>query len=342
MENRDFLSLLPPFPIMHVRLENGAVYSMNKPAKVIAQAWDMEDDDMLPQEVLAKLKLAIKTGNDHCRLRIADTAYHCTIEKTFDVSSAGPYYSVCILDADAAEQALFSLAESRTAAVLNRFSEILSHSMNNILTSLIGYANLAAIDIEQGSRAKSCIDNVSLSAERITNLVARIQEATALPRNMPMSVPTHIWSCMEQTRLTVAKQIAHLSVCFGSEDHELRACANPEGLTQVLIELVINAAHAMPQGGSLLVESHEMSPDSVVITIADSGVGMDAETAARMFDPFFTTCTAVGKGLGASIAYRYVSNWNGNIVIESALGEGTSCIIILPKAEAPDSDPFEQ
>jgi two-component system, NtrC family, sensor kinase len=104
--------------------------------------------------------------------------------------------------------------------------------------------------------------------------------------------------------------------------------ANPDHLKQVFLNLVINAIDAMPQGGDLSIRTI-FDQDNVSIEFTDTGIGMPPEIQARLFEPFFTTKTQ-GSGLGLSISYGIIQEHDGQILVQSEVGKGTTFTITLP------------
>jgi signal transduction histidine kinase len=103
---------------------------------------------------------------------------------------------------------------------------------------------------------------------------------------------------------------------------------HPADLTQVLLNLAANARDAMPDGGTLTLRTAPAAGGHVVLTVADTGVGMDAATKARMFDPFFTTRDG-GTGLGLATVREVVTRAGGRIEVESEPGWGTQVRVYL-------------
>jgi signal transduction histidine kinase len=99
-------------------------------------------------------------------------------------------------------------------------------------------------------------------------------------------------------------------------------------LSQVIVNIVLNAADAMPNGGTLTIRSR-VRDDSVVIGFEDSGVGIDKEHLSRIFDPFYTT-KEKGTGLGLAVSYSIIKKLNGNLTVESEINTGSKFVITLP------------
>ena len=122
------------------------------------------------------------------------------------------------------------------------------------------------------------------------------------------------------------------SVQLGADP--LTASIGKTELEQVILNLVQNACHALPnRGAAITVATHRsLNPDRVVITVADEGTGMPEETLNKVFDPFFTTKReSGGTGLGLSVSRRLVKQAGGELRIESALGKGTRAVIELSR-----------
>ena len=107
---------------------------------------------------------------------------------------------------------------------------------------------------------------------------------------------------------------------------------NRNELQQVLINLIVNALHAMPQGGLLTLSTQDWGTNGVSITVSDSGTGIPAENLQRIFDPFYSTKQGAGTGLGLSISYTLVARYGGTISVESELGKGSSFTVKEPAA----------
>ena len=119
-------------------------------------------------------------------------------------------------------------------------------------------------------------------------------------------------------------------------DQPVMATCDAQQIEQVLVNMIDNAVHAMPEGGTLRINLSQ-ADGAVAIAIQDSGKGIEPENLRRIFDPFFTTKPeGEGTGLGLSVGYGIISSHHGRIDVESEVGKGTTFTILLP-GEQPDS-----
>lgn len=110
---------------------------------------------------------------------------------------------------------------------------------------------------------------------------------------------------------------------------------NRTELQQVLVNLMVNAIHAMPNGGDLMLRTYDVDRDDrpgITLVVADTGIGMEEDLLRRVFDPFLTTKRQDGTGLGLSISQTLIRRQGGSITVESTPGKGTSFTIWLPEA----------
>jgi CheY-like chemotaxis protein len=224
----------------------------------------------------------------------------------------------------------------------------IAHDFNNILGAVIGYTELAQELAQDGDANGEELEQVLLAAERARDLVRQIltfsRKAEADLR--PVSLNRAVREALKLLEPTLPKMIdiqARLA-----EDLRL-VNADPTQVDQVLLNLAANAADAMPEGGRLTIETSnvvlgeehrrrhpEASPGGyVMLSVADTGHGMDKQTAARIFDPFYTT-KEVGKGTGLGLAtvYGIVKAHNGYIYCASQPGQGTTFEMFLPVLHA--------
>jgi PAS domain S-box-containing protein len=209
----------------------------------------------------------------------------------------------------------------------------IAHDFNNLLTSVTGYAELleASHDAEDPRRGDAT--EIRRAAERGADLVRQL---LAFGRRQPfrpavVDVNALIGGLLPMLAPTIGAQVR---IRTELDPGLCLVRADPGQLEQVIVNLVVNARDAMPDGG--LVEIRTTTPEArdspcARISVSDTGIGMDATTAARAFEPFFTTKGAGrGTGLGLATAYGIVRTHGGSITLRSTPGHGTTFDIDLP------------
>ena len=227
----------------------------------------------------------------------------------------------------------------------------IAHDFNNLLTAIIGYGNLILAD--EGAQG---LKSLRRDAEEIRNAAERAAALTsqilAFARQQPLRPrKVHLNDLVateeEHLRSLVADDV-HLAFEPSSDGGVVEV--DTEQFERVLVNLVSNAGEAMPQGGRLIlrIENVELSEEYCraypelragswsVLSVSDTGVGMDAETRLRIFEPFFTTKPpGEGSGLGLSVVYGIVRQSGGHVVAYSEVDKGTTLKVYLPRlAEA--------
>ncbi len=221
----------------------------------------------------------------------------------------------------------------------------IAHDFNNILMGIQGYASLVKLRLERGSddyKKLSNIDEyVSNGAEMAKQLLGFAQRTS--PGTHPVNL-NYLLKMSAKMFGSAKKDIVIEQSLF----KKLHGVVIDEGqIKQVLMNLFINAWHAMPDGGKIIIESEnvgvvesdiiesgfEKAGDYVKITISDNGIGMDDDLVTRIFDPFFTTRErGEGSGLGLATAYGIIKSHKGIFKVTSQPGKGSSFMIFLPAA----------
>ena len=222
-----------------------------------------------------------------------------------------------------------------------------AHDFNNLLTAILGYGNLLLTrpgEDDQGRRHIQEILNAGERAAALTNqLLVFSRKQILQPRVLSLNdLATNLERML---RRLIGEDVA-LSTCLEENLGQVRA--DPGQIEQVIMNLVINARDAMPDGGRLAIETANVTlgedharghPEAkpgryVMLAVTDTGTGMDAETQARIFEPFFTT-KEVGKGTGLGLAtvYGIIKQGGGHIVVCSEPGHGSVFRIYIPRIE---------
>jgi signal transduction histidine kinase len=229
------------------------------------------------------------------------------------------------------------LLQAERVSSLGRLAASVAHEFNNVLMGIQPFVDLLA-------RRAGSDPAVKLAAPRIADAVARgkriTQEILRFTRIAePSRVPLNVLEWLRGFESEV-KQLAGPAVTVTMEaDPALTMLADPHQLRQVFANLVVNAHHAMPNGGRLDIRAvadithADHSIDAVHFTISDTGLGMAEETLRYIFEPLFTTKKLGGTGLGLAVASQIVQQHEGQIYAESVPEQGTTFHILIPAAE---------
>ncbi len=240
------------------------------------------------------------------------------------------------------EQATRQLVLAEKLAAVGEITASVAHEINNPVAVIQGN-----LDVARDLLGRDAVDKVRTEFDLIDGQVHRISAMVAkllqFARPAEYSPADEILDPADLLRDALQLTRGHLDPAGIETVTELRATASlampRTELQQVLVNLIINAAHAMPEGGTLRLACRDVLRDGragVEIEVADTGIGMDASTQARIFDPFFTTKRSLGTGLGLSISQNLVSHAGGALTVQSA-PEAGSCFTIWLPAAAPVS-----
>jgi signal transduction histidine kinase len=234
------------------------------------------------------------------------------------------------------------LHQARRMQAVGQLAGGVAHDINNAMTTVLGFAEFASLRLSPDHPAAGDLSEIRRGAERATEIARQLltfsRRQVSEPR--PWRLATVVGE-LEPTLARVAGAAVTLTIRCAPEPTPVRVDRGQ--LEQVLINLTANAADAMPEGGSLVVETDtvevphrggdaDVAPgEYAVITVRDTGRGMDADTRHRAFEPFFTTRRAAeGTGLGLAIVYGIVTEAGGTVRLDSAPGLGTTVTVLLP------------
>lgn len=229
------------------------------------------------------------------------------------------------------------LIMSEKLAAIGEITAGVAHEINNPIAVMQG--NLEIIRAVVGDRAELAKVEFQLLDEqiqRVSQIVTKLLQF-AKPEEFAGFVERHapgmaVADCMPLVQHLLARAAIEVRLDNSAERLVLM---NRTELQQVIVNLVVNAIHAMPDGGTLTISTHDGDRGEragVEIVVGDTGVGMDADLVAKVFDPFFTTKRQEGTGLGLSISQTLVTRQGGTISVASRPGEGATFTIWLPEA----------
>ncbi len=245
------------------------------------------------------------------------------------------------------------LTQARKMESVGRLAGGIAHDFNNLLTAIIGYSDLVLQELDPDHGSREDIEEILRAAERAGGLTRQLLAFSRRQVLQPERVDLNaiVADIDRMLRRLIGEDIELVSRLHGGLE---AIVADPGQIEQVIVNLVVNARDAMPQGGRIeietsnvdcaaprRVESGMLAPGRyVAVRVSDTGIGMDAETRTQIFEPFFTTKEASGgTGLGLASAYGIISQSRGQIDVESRLGVGSAFTIYLPVAREALAEP---
>jgi PAS domain S-box-containing protein len=243
------------------------------------------------------------------------------------------------------------LRQSQKMEAVGRLAGGVAHDFNNLLTAISGYAELLQTRFEPGDSLRGYVDEILKSSSRATQLT---RQMLAFSRRQVLQPKVLDLNGVVQNMESLLRRLI-------GEDIDLRTSTGPNlgavradqgQIEQVIMNLAVNARDAMPKGGMLTIETRNVVLDEkyndrhgrmrsgphVMLSVSDSGSGMDAETQSHLFEPFFTTKDKdKGTGLGLATVYGIVKQSGGDVWVYSEPGRGSSFKIYLPRIDqSPD------
>jgi two-component system, cell cycle sensor histidine kinase and response regulator CckA len=227
-----------------------------------------------------------------------------------------------------------------------------AHDFNNVLTAIIGFSDLLLLKHKPGDPSFADLMSIKQSANRAAGLTRQLLAFSRRQTLRPqiLEIPTHVDDLTVLLKRLIGEQIT-LHVDHGNGIWPVKA--DLVQLEQVVVNLVVNARDAMPNGGSIAIRTRNMveaeaatltytgmpPADYVLIEVEDTGTGMSQEIMEKIFEPFFSTKElGKGTGLGLSTVYGIIKQTGGFIYPESELGRGTVFRIFLPRYVAAEGE----
>jgi two-component system, cell cycle sensor histidine kinase and response regulator CckA len=240
------------------------------------------------------------------------------------------------------------LDQAQKMEVVGRLAGGIAHDFNNLLTAILGYSHVLLSSLDPKDLNRAPVEEIKKAGERAASLTQQLLAFSRRQILQPRLLdPNRIVLDVQKMLQRLIGEDIELISRPGSDIGRIKV--DPSQFEQVILNLAVNARDAMPSGGKLFLETANvdmnetqvqpyrgLKPGSyVVLTVRDTGCGMDEQTRARVFEPFFTT-KEIGKGtgLGLSTVYGIVKQSDGYIAVESQINKGSTFRVYLPRAEA--------
>lgn len=308
---------------------------------------------------------ALAAESDHWtgeyRFRHFDGSYLDLLERALIVRDSGGAairFVGSLMDITARKQLQDQVVRSQKMEAFGQLAGGVAHDFNNFLTTILGYSDLLLDELGMKGAVADHIGEIRSAAGRASVLTAQL---LAFSRKHPLApqvidVNSHLAN-LERSLLRLLGEDISVQCHFAKEGLHTRV--DPEQLTQIILNLVVNARDAMRLGGQLTLEtasltieapadpeisSEDLKPGEYVrLSVNDNGLGMTDEVKRHLFEPFFTTKDeGRGSGLGLATSYGIVRQSGGHICVESELGQGTTVKIFLPRVPAPPPPSYKR
>jgi PAS domain S-box-containing protein len=255
-----------------------------------------------------------------------------TVSRVKQVSSGRPWLAVAIIEDITEKKSIQeSLARTERLTLAGRLGATLAHEINNPIQTVIGCLGLAEEMLRDNSDVHRYLEIAMQELERTADIVTQLRDLGRASEPKP-KMPTDLNAFIEKILLLTRKRFQTQDVQVEWQPEAGLAPVNliPERMQQVFLNLLLNALGAMEKGGRLIVSTLSTDqPEGVTITVRDTGVGIEPERLAHIFEPFHSD-RPEGLGLGLYISKSIVEEHGGRIEVESVLGEGATFTVWLP------------
>lgn len=289
------------------------------------------------------------------RFRHSDGSYLDLLERAYIVRDdfARPVQLVgSLMNITARKQLHDQLVRSQKMEAFGQLAGGVAHDFNNYLTTILGYSDLILDELEMKGEIADHIREIRGAAARASSLTGQLLAFSRKHPLAPAVVDVNaLLTNLERSLLRLLGENISVQCDFERAKDGMHTKVDPGQLTQIILNLVVNARDAMPGGGCLALEtttvkiepgeerecpSEELpAGDYVRISVVDNGAGMTEDAKQHLFEPFFTTKSDGRSGLGLATSYGIVRQSGGQICVESEFGKGTTVRIFLPKLPAP-------
>jgi PAS domain S-box-containing protein len=297
------------------------------------------------------------------RFRHADGSYLHLLERALIVrgdDGRASRFVGSLMDITERKQLQDQLCRSQKMEAFGQLAGGAAHDFNNFLTTILGYSDLVLAETGVKGAVASHVAEIRKAAGRATTLAGQLLAFSRKQALEPRVIEANsVIVNLERSVLRLLGDNVTVACHLHQEKEGAHIKVDPGQLTQIILNLAVNARDAMPHGGRLIFKTgivnlsedrqstrgiDDLPPgDYVTIAVIDNGVGMNDEVKGHLFEPFFTTKgEGTGSGLGLATSYGIIRQSGGRIYVESEVGKGTRVQIYLPKVPAPPPPSYKK
>jgi PAS domain S-box-containing protein len=241
------------------------------------------------------------------------------------------------------------LRQAQKMEAIGRLAGGVAHDFNNLLTAILGYSDLILGTLRPENPLRANVDEIHRAAQRASALTEQL--LTFGRKHVPQPKVLDLNAVITNSTRMLSRLIGeNIELSVELNPNAALVKADPNQIDQVLLNLAVNARDAMPQGGQLRITTAKLDAAAadalrsaithsgpwILVSVRDTGCGMDAEIRSHAFEPFFTTKEAgKGTGLGLSTVYGIITQHGGDIWLDSQPDQGTTFSFLLPEVDAP-------
>jgi len=344
-----------PNPVLRINAD-GTLMFANKQSGQVLREWQIAVDELIPEQWRRVIADALQAGEQkEIEFKCGDATYLMFVRPVIEAN----YVNMYLMDLTehrrtelALRESELQLRQAQKMEAIGRVAGGVAHDFNNLISVIAGHAELLTLRLEADSPFAHNAHEIKETAEQAASLTRQLlafsRKQVLEPRNINLNV---VIAGIEKMlrRLIGDNESISLNTTVGTELGTVKA--DPGQIEQVLMNLVVNARDAMPRGGNITIETKniELQDESardlglppgfyVCLRVADTGVGMDEQTKARIIGPFYTTKEAgKGTGLGLATVYGIITQSDGFLKVESEPAKGTTFVFYLPRIDIPSA-----
>ncbi len=270
-------------------------------------------------------------------VRKDDSTRRLLVNASLDRGKTGQEDTIHYLVKDIEQRRMMEqqIAQADKLASLGQLSAGVAHEINNPMGIILGYTQLL---LREEARHSEKYSDLKIIEKHVKNCKAIVEDLLSFARSSKTEATTHKVHKLIDEVLSFVQQHAeleHLRIIRDYDENVPAILLDEKKIKQVLINLIMNAEHAIGNEGTIrIVTRHDPSSQRVIVEVSDDGHGISKKDLKRIFDPFFTTKpTGEGTGLGLSVSYGIIQDHGGEISVESEPGRGSTFTVVLPANE---------